>query len=119
MVVEFTTKCFAWQWNTPHSDKTLHLSSSRDLIDLLGWLDQDPHLISPGKLVNRESLLQICLGLGLLLRDANLIQFTEDNRYPDETPDYIVQSIWETRELDAFTGYVKRLWTDINKSLTR
>ena len=75
--------------------------------------------MSPGKLVNRETLLQICLGLGLLLRDANLIQFTEDGEHSDETPPYIIQSIWETREMDSFSGYIKRLWADISKSLTR
>ena len=107
------TGCFTWQWDTPHSDHSLHLPRSKELTALLSWLDQDPHLMSPGKLANRETLLQICLGLGLLSRDATLIQFTEDGGHLDETPTYITQSVWGTREIDKFGDYLKRLWTAI------
>jgi len=51
--------------------------------------------------------------LGILLSDANLIQFTEEGGYPEETPTYIMESVWETDELDLFVKYVKKVGADL------
>jgi hypothetical protein len=56
---------------------------------LLQWLTADPHLDSSGDLVTRAILLQICLGVGIIAKDAHLIQFTEGkhtNKIPRQVP---------------------------------
>ena len=72
-----------------------------------------------GKLVSRAILFRICLGLGLLLKDANLIQFTEEGGYSDETPGYIVQSTWGTDKVDYFSAYILKVKTNLSRPSTR
>lgn len=81
-------------------------------------MNQDPHLTSANKLVDRAALLEICLGLGLLLKDAALIQFTEGEHH-EETPSYIAQSSWETKEYNAFQEYLEKIWGDVEQTLVR
>jgi len=47
--------------------------------------------------------------LGILLKDANIIQFTEDGGHSDETPAYIQQSAWTMEEVFTFGNYVKEI----------
>ena len=110
---------FSWEWNSAYSDRSLHIPDSTELVALSEWLNQDPHLTSSEKLVNKATLLQICLGLGLLLRDATLIQFTEEGGHDEETLSFISQSAWTTKEYDAFHGYLKKVWARVEISITR
>lgn len=111
--IEFPAQCFSWKWNSCYSDKSLHTKESTQLEALSDWLDQNPHLTNSGKPVNRAALLKICLGLGFLLKDATAIQFTEDGGHEEETPTYIVESVWGTDELDSFTKYIKKVKADL------
>jgi hypothetical protein len=72
------------------------------------WFQSDPHLDESGELVNRESLLGICLGLGILLDDACLIEFTEGD-YGKDVPRYIVDSKWDPSDCDKLVEYSERL----------
>ena len=72
--------------------------------------------MSPGNLVNKVTLLRICLGFGTLLKDANTIQFTEEGGHSEKTPGYIVQSTWGEGELDTFTEYLQKVQKDLLKS---
>jgi hypothetical protein len=69
--------------------------------------------LSTGELVNKATLLRICLGLGILLNDAILIQYTEDGGHAEDTPGYIVQSAWRTPEEDKFAEYIRKVKTDL------
>jgi hypothetical protein len=111
--IEFPAQCFSWKWNSRHSDGGLHTPDRSNLEALSGWIGQNPHLTNSGKPVSKAELLRIVLGLGILLSDANLIQFTEEGGYPEETPTYIVESVWETDELDLFVKYVKKVGADL------
>ena len=80
------------------------------------WLDSSPHLTETTRLVNRASLLGICLGLGIFLQDCRCILFTEGGQYPQGTPDYIAQSIWTLHDYDKFNAYTRALQRDLNDS---
>lgn len=110
---------FSWEWGSAYSDKSLHIPNSANLAALSKWLNQDPHLTSFEKLVNKATLLRICLGLGLLLKDATLIQFTEEGGFDEETPTFISQSAWTTKEYDTFHAYLREVWTCVEKSIAR
>ena len=116
--IRFPVGCFSWKWKSLHSDSTLHTPDRTRLEALFDWLNQNPHMVS-GKLVSRAILFRICLGLGLLLKDANLIQFTEEGGYSDETPGYIVQSTWGTDEVDYFSAYILKVKTNLSRPSTR
>ena len=72
------------------------------------WLKTNPHLNESGELVNKASLLEICLGLGILLDDAQLALFTEDDD-EKEMPHYISGSVWDPSDYDQFTDYANKL----------
>ena len=84
------------------------------LSTLFNWLDQDPHLDVEGGLVDRASMMQICLGTGLLLRDAHLIQFTEEE-FSEDIPDHIVRSPWGASEYTKFQSYILKVRKDLCK----
>ena len=101
-----------------YSDEDLHTVESTELEALFVWLSEKPHMTSSGNPGGRTQLLQICLGIGLLLKDANLIQYTEDGDHAEETPKYITESNWGITELDAFGKYIKKVQGNISKSPT-
>ena len=72
------------------------------------WFQGDPHLNGDGELVNRSSLLKICLGLGILLDDACLVLFTEDE-HREAFPEYIACSTWDPSDHDQFMEYMHNL----------
>jgi len=112
--IGFPAGCFYWNWKKPFSDISLHAQDPAELEALCQWIDSTPHQIgTPAELLDRESLLQICLGVGYLLRDAKLIQFTEDGCFPEEVPVHITQSTWGLTEVDIFTEFVKTLRGDL------
>ena len=82
---------------------------------LIQWLDTDPHLHG-GEIVDRASLLQICLGLGILLGDAHLIHFTE-GELSDEVPGYIAASPWNATQYDKFQNYICKVRHDLEKDI--
>jgi len=64
--------------------------------------------------VGKETLLQICLGVGTLLKDATLIQFNE-GEYSEGTPDHIKDSAWEgVPQMEEFQGYLRELRQDVS-----
>jgi hypothetical protein len=77
------------------------------------WLEANPHLEDSGDLTSRASLLQICLGLGILLDDACRVLFTGVDEYPEGTPSYIINSIWGTTEYDKLVDYTRKLQGDL------
>ena len=81
------------------------------------WLESLPGFIGL-EAQTLTILFWICLGLGLLLKDANLIQFTEEGGYSDETPGYIVQSTWGTDKVDYFSAYILKVKTDLSRPST-
>ena len=66
--------------------------------------------------MSRAALLEICLGIGILAGDAEIIQFYEGG-YPEGTPDYICSSSWDVGDYDKFQEYTGRLNKDILGSL--
>jgi hypothetical protein len=112
VTIRFPAKCFSWKWNSFHSDPILHENADK-VKALCDWLDGNPHLMAPGELVNGTELLRICLGLGLLLKDASLIQFTEDGGHADETAEFIVQSSWGQTEVEIFGDYLRKVKADL------
>lgn len=75
-------------------------------------------MTSSGSLISRAGLLQICLGLGFLLKDVNIVQLTEEGDHKKETPGHIVGSSWGSDELDVFSKYITRANDKVNKALT-
>lgn len=116
-VIQFPAGCFTWKWKGLYSDDTLHTPDSAMLKALFDWLDQNPHM-SSGKHIGRATLLRICLGLGFLLKDANLIQFTEDGGHSEGTPGYIMESVWGTEEVDCFSSYIVKVKTGLSRPST-
>jgi hypothetical protein len=102
--------CFSWDWSSAYSDQNLHVKKkgSDRTTALLGWLDEDPHLDDSEKLVNRATMLDICLGVGILLGDSQLVLFTEDDISGD-LPEYIGASQWSITEHDKFHDYICKL----------
>jgi hypothetical protein len=88
---------------------------SSKLQPLLQWVEAEPHFDESGKLVNRATLLGICLGMGMIWKDAHLIQFTEGD-HAEDTPHYIAASPWAINEYNAFGDYIGRLLHDIEAS---
>ena len=112
--IDFPAGCFSWKWDSLHSDPSLHMADRKKLDALSGWIGGNPHLTSHGNPASRATLLRICLGVGLLLKDANLIHYTEDEGHDEETPVHITQSGWGIREVDMFTEYLQKVKADIS-----
>lgn len=77
-----------------------------------------PHLTSSGELVNRATLERICLGVGIIMSDAQLIQFTEDEDF-GQAPDYIATSHWAGVEYGKIHDYIHRLHKDLSVATQR
>lgn len=115
MNIKYPAGCFMWDWDSIFSDRALHVEGKDNRSKaLFKWLETNPHLNDAEDLVDRASLLQICLGVGIALGDANLIQFTE-GEYPKETPDYLTASTWTVSEHDIFQDYIQKLQEDLLK----
>ena len=113
--MEFPAQCFSWQWKSNFSDPKLHAPNSAQHQELLNWIEQKPYLTNSGALVSRAALLQICLGMGLLLRDAETIHFTEADGHEEGTPGHIVESSWGLDEVDEFSAFIKRVNSKVNE----
>jgi len=107
--ISFPAGCFSWGWNKIFSDQALHTPNSAELAVVHAWLEGGPHLTSDSEHVNKTTFFRICLGMGIILKDVNLIQFTEEGGHSEETPAYITQSAWGTPELLAFGDYFQEL----------
>ena len=116
--IEFPADCFSWKWDSIHSDPSLHTADRKEFDALNGWIGGNPHLTSHGSPVNRATLLRICLGVGLLLKDANLIHYTEDEGHDEETPVHITQSDWGIGEVDMFSDYLRKVKADVSEPST-
>lgn len=79
---------------------------------LLQWLKTTPHLDASGDLVSRATLSEICLGMGIIWKDAHLIQFIEGD-YTDGTPSHIISSFWTIDDYNTFGDYVEELHRDV------
>ena len=108
---KYPAKCFSWSWCTIYGDRVLHTNASK-IKTLHRWFEADPHLEGSGDLVSRETLLQICLGLGILLNDASIVLFTEDD-YPEGAPDHLKESIWDPSDYDKLLEYTVKLQDDL------
>lgn len=64
--------------------------------------------------MDKPSLLRICLGLGILLDDAQLVVFAEEP--PKGLPEYFGYSIWDQSDYDEFSEYTDRLLAALWKS---
>lgn len=98
-------RCFMWGWKGVHADEDLH-SDAASLKQLHSWLEGAPHEDEAGNLVGKCALLQLVVGLGILLRDARVI---DSDGWPDDTPDYVTGSIWDPSEQDRFLEYTTAL----------
>lgn len=115
-LIRYPAGCFSWEWESTYGDHTLH-ESSASLKALQQWIDDSPHLTDITRLVNRASLLGICLGLGILLGDACKVLFTEDGGFSEDTPAYITSSIWTVPGYDILTEYTKLLLGDLQDNV--
>jgi len=61
-------------------------------------------------------MLQICLGLGILLGDAHLIQFTEGD-HGEGLPGYIANSPWQATNDEKFHSYICQVRVDLEKAV--
>lgn len=113
---KWPARCFSWDWDSVFSDKVLHEGKNSKIDTLFTWLDMDPHLGASGDLANRATMMQICLGMGILLGDARLIQFTEDE-YDDDVPGHITTSFWAASEYDKFQNYICKVREDLTKDI--
>ena len=111
-LIRYPAGCFSWEWESTYGDRGLH-ESSASLKALHDWIGDSPHLDVATRLVNRASLLGICLGLGILLGDACKVLFTKDGGFSDDTPAYITDSIWTVPGYDILTEYTKLLQRDL------
>jgi hypothetical protein len=107
-LIKYPAACFLWNWGKTHGDRTLH-ESSRALKALSHWIATNPHLDDDKNLVSQPSLLGICLGVGILVNDARCTLFTEDDEYPEGTPDFIIHSIWTLPDYEKLREYIQRL----------
>lgn len=109
--------CFSWDWNSTFSDRALHIKGRGSKAKaLLQWLKADPHLDNSGNLIKRAGLLEICVGVGIVVKDAQLIQFMEGD-HDETTPDHIISSHWGLEEYDVFQNYTERLYKDLLHSI--
>lgn len=97
-----------WNWHKVHGDRVLH-ESDEELKALRQWFASDPHLDESEELVNQASLLGICLGVGILLKDARCALFTKEDEYPEGTPVFITDSIWTVPVYDMLGAYIRKL----------
>ena len=105
--------CFLQRWRHSSSDVKPHTKDSAELETLCVWLNQKLHLTASGSPVDRVSLLQYCLGLNLLLRDAQFIQYTEEGEHLGDIPPHITQSYWGMDELEIFSFCIEQVQTDL------
>jgi hypothetical protein len=82
---------------------------------LFQWLEKNPHLNSSGELVNRATLQQICLGVGIITGDAHFIQFSEDEEFRP-VPDHISTSPWGGTEYGKVHAYIHQLQEDVSSA---
>lgn len=80
------------------------------------WLQTDPHILDSNCLANRNTLMQICLGLGIILEDIAFILAIIDE-IPDDLPGYIIDSFWEHFEQEVFQNYLGRLHGDLLRAV--
>jgi hypothetical protein len=74
----------------------------------------NPHLSDDGVLVNRASLLQICLGLAIALDDASIILAQDpEEDFPKGTPDLIVNSFWSNDQYVTIQNCVEQVHEDL------
>lgn len=113
MTLKFPASCFSWDWDSTYSDKMLHQRGKSSRIPKLsGWLENNPHLNDSGNVVDRTTLQQICLGVGIIMGDAHLIQFSEDGEF-GPAPKYIATSPWAGPEYGMVHDYVHQLREDL------
>ena len=106
-------ECFFWNWDSCFSDEALHTQKKGKKISaFFRWLKKDPHFDGSGDLVNRAALLEICLGMGIIWKDAHLIQFIE-GEHTKETPQHIISSPWTVNEYNTVGDYIERLHKDL------
>lgn len=110
--VEYPAKCFSWNWSSIHADKPLHVNAHK-IKALHEWFAANPHLEDSGGLTNRASLLQICLGLGILLDDACRVLFTEDGEDALKMPDYLTTSRLGPTDYNRLVKYTSKLQEDL------
>ena len=66
------------------------------------------------ELVNKATLMQICLGVGIAMGDAHFLHFHEDGEeYPKSAPDYIKDSPWAFSEYKRLEIYLVSMWNDL------
>jgi hypothetical protein len=107
-VVEYPAECFTWDWAKTHGDRILH-ENNRGPKVLSRWFSTDPHLDESKNLVDQASLLGICLGVGILMKDARCTLFTAEDEYPEGTPDFIIDSFWTVPVYEMLRAYIKKL----------
>ncbi|KLO05059.1 hypothetical protein SCHPADRAFT_896564 [Schizopora paradoxa] len=64
----------------------------RGFTAFLDWAKERSFTGATGSLVVKELLLQLCLGIGLLLREISFINDTEDGEFPEDAPIYLRDS---------------------------
>ena len=62
--------------------------------------------------MSRAALVEICLGMGIIWKDAHLIQFMEGD-HTDDTPAHIISSSWMVNDCNTFGDYVEELHKDL------
>ena len=115
---KYPAACFLKNSDTLYSNGTLHDKKSRKSNALFEWLKLNCHLSSNGVLVNRSSLLQICLGLAIALDDASIILAQDSEEvFPTGTPDFIINFFWSNDQYLTIQNCIEQVHEDLVKDL--
>jgi hypothetical protein len=71
-----------WSWDHIHLDSTT-LGDRATLDSFVGWLNKRVSALSRQKTLNKNQLQGLLLGIGILIRDIEISQFSDSGTIPN------------------------------------
>ena len=99
-----------WSWDSVHLDNDT-LEDHATLDTFLGWLKKKIAVLAKQVSLNKNQLQELLLGIGLLIRDIDLSQYTNDHRI---IPDEVVESCLVEGDVVPLFAIMKSLSSAIN-----
>jgi hypothetical protein len=99
-----------WSWDSVHLDNDT-LEDRATLNTFLGWLKKKIAILAKQVSLNKNKLQELLLGIGLLIRDIDLSQYTDHHRI---IPDDVVESCLVEGDVVPLFAIMKSLSSAIN-----
>jgi hypothetical protein len=91
----------SWDYPCKHLSPAFH-EDTQEFEALISWLKTKPYCSPLHDPYGREMVLLVCLGIGLVFRDLQTIQFTEEGEdFPDELGDFLKDTSLTWAHVDA------------------